>query len=119
LKPETDERRDDDEAEIDLGHYLLVLSRRRWIVIAALVVCVLSAALYAFTAQPVFRAEALILIEKERRDPNYNEGMMVETSADDYYQTQYQLLKSKSCSRKSTIRSRWRRSRSSPGAWTL
>jgi len=100
LTTETDERRDGDEAEIDLGHYLLVLSRRRWIVVAALVVCVLSAALYAFTARPVFRAEALILIEKERRDPNYNEGMMVETSADDYYQTQYRLLKSKSLLKK-------------------
>jgi capsular exopolysaccharide synthesis family protein len=94
------ERDDRDEAEIDLGHYLLVLSRRRWIVIAAFVVCVLSAALYAFTARPVYRATALILIEKERRDPNYNEGMMVETSADDYYQTQYRLLKSKSLIKK-------------------
>ena len=89
-----------DEAEIDLSHYFQVLSRRRWIVVAALVICVLSAALYVFTARPVFRATAMILIEKERRDPNYTEGMMVETSADDYYQTQYRLLKSRTLLKK-------------------
>ncbi|MFC1679649.1 polysaccharide biosynthesis tyrosine autokinase [Elusimicrobiota bacterium] len=86
--------------EIDLTHYLQVLSRRRWIIVSVLVVAVLSAALYVYTARPVYSATTLILIEKERRSQAFAEGMMIEATADDYYQTQYKLLKSRSLLRK-------------------
>ncbi|MDE2292052.1 MAG: hypothetical protein KGL53_08210, partial [Elusimicrobia bacterium] len=82
--------------DIDLTHYLQVLSRRRWIILAVLAVTVLSAALYVSTARPVYQATAMLLIEKEERPQGYDQGAMVETTADDYYQTQYRLLTSRS-----------------------
>lgn len=85
------------EADIDLRYYLQVLLRRRWIVLSALVLAVAGAALVVYTATPVYSATALVLIEKERRNQAYaSDGVMVETTADDYYQTQYMLLKSRS-----------------------
>lgn len=87
-------------ADIDLAHYVQVLSRRRWIILAVFTIVVLSAALYVYTARPVFSATAMLLIEKEQRAQSYNEGMMVESTADDYYQTQYRLLTSRSLLKK-------------------
>ncbi|HBL18753.1 MAG: hypothetical protein A2X36_05165 [Elusimicrobia bacterium GWA2_69_24] len=94
------EPRDEIAPEIDLSHYLRVLSRRRWIIISVLLITFLSAALYVYTARPVYSATSLVLIEKERLDKTYTEGMMVETTADDYYQTQYRLLKSRTLLKK-------------------
>jgi polysaccharide biosynthesis transport protein len=84
------------ELDIDLRHYLQVLSRRRWIILCVFLVTVLSSALYVATARPVYTATSLVLIEKEQRSQTYHEETMVEATADDYYQTQYKLLKSRS-----------------------
>lgn len=86
--------------DIDLTHYLHVLSRRRWIILAVLVTVVSGAAVYVATARPEYQATTMILIEKEKRAQTYNEGMMVETAADDYYQTQYRLIKSRGALKK-------------------
>jgi len=84
------------EFDIDLRHYLQVLSRRRWIILSVFAMTTLGSALYVYTARPVYSATALVLIEKERRQQVYAEGSVVESSDADYYQTQYQLLKSRS-----------------------
>ncbi|TBR17507.1 hypothetical protein EPO15_16785, partial [bacterium] len=89
-----------DVPDIDLTHYLHVLSRRRWIILGALAVVVASAAAYVVTARPEYQATTMILIEKEKRANTYNEGTMVETAADDYYQTQYRLIKSRATLKK-------------------
>lgn len=81
--------------DIDLTHYVQILSRRRWIIGAVFALVVLGAAIFVYTARPLYQATAMILIEKEKRPQGYNEGMMVETAADDYYQTQYRLLTSR------------------------
>lgn len=85
--------------DIDLAHLLQVFQRRRWVVLAVFVLSVLSAALYVFTARPVYTAGALVLIEKELGHA-YNDATKVEMAADDYYQTQYKLLKSRSLLKK-------------------
>ncbi|MFA6029289.1 MAG: polysaccharide biosynthesis tyrosine autokinase [Elusimicrobiota bacterium] len=95
-----DEQPAENAPDIDLASYLQVLVRRRWVVLSAFLVSTLGALLYVFTARPVYSASALLLIEKERRAPVYSEGAMVEASDDDYYQTQYRLLKSRSLLRK-------------------
>ncbi|TPW20032.1 MAG: capsular exopolysaccharide family protein [Elusimicrobia bacterium] len=89
-----------DAPDIDLTHYIHVLSRRRWIILAALTTVVAGAAVYVTTARPLFQATTMVLIEKEKRAQTYNEGMMVETAADDYYQTQYRLIKSRAALKK-------------------
>ncbi|MFA6028812.1 MAG: polysaccharide biosynthesis tyrosine autokinase [Elusimicrobiota bacterium] len=81
--------------DIELTHYLEVLLRRRWIVLATFAVVMLSSALYTLTTRPTYRATALLLIEKERSGTAvFTNGSMIEASNEDYYQTQYRLLKS-------------------------
>ncbi|MFA5139938.1 MAG: polysaccharide biosynthesis tyrosine autokinase [Elusimicrobiota bacterium] len=87
----------EEEIDIDLQHYLDILLRRRWIVLAFATITVLSTALVVFTQRPQYQAKALLLIEKERSSGRMmGDGVTVEATADDYYQTQYMLLKSDS-----------------------
>lgn len=83
------------EFNIDFTHYIDVLLRRRWIILSSWVVVFLSVTLYVFTTRPVFEAASLLVIEKERGGATLTgDAMTVENSNDDYYQTQYKLLKS-------------------------
>ncbi|HAO20796.1 MAG TPA: hypothetical protein DCQ37_10230, partial [Desulfobacteraceae bacterium] len=56
------------EQEIDVRQYIRVLSKRRWVVIAVFMLIVIMAAIYSFTAVPIYQAKARIVIEKE--NPN-------------------------------------------------
>ncbi|MCX5796840.1 MAG: polysaccharide biosynthesis tyrosine autokinase [Elusimicrobia bacterium] len=90
------------EEELDLTHYLDVILRRRWIVLSALAIIFTSTALVTFTTQPVYQASSLLVIEKERATGGeaYAGGALIESSNDDYYQTQYKLLQSESLTQK-------------------
>lgn len=81
--------------DLDLTRYLDVILRRRWIVAAATVIVFVTTALITFTTRPLYQASALLVIEKERGGA-VQSGSMVENSNDDYYQTQYKLLQSRS-----------------------
>ncbi|MBI4424802.1 MAG: polysaccharide biosynthesis tyrosine autokinase [Elusimicrobia bacterium] len=85
--------------DVDLAQLLQVFQRRRWIVLSVFLVALLSAALHTFTARPIYTASALLLIEKELGHA-YNETAKIENAADDYYQTQYKLLKSRTLLKK-------------------
>lgn len=78
--------------ELDLSHYLDVFLRRRWIIVAAALIVFTTTALVTFTTTPVYQAEALLVIEKERGAAT--QSGFIENSNDDYYQTQYKLLQS-------------------------
>lgn len=82
--------------ELDFSHYLDVILRRRWVVLAAFTIVFVSTALVTFTTRRVYQATALLVIEKERGGTQVQNGSMVENSNDDYYQTQYKLLQSRS-----------------------
>lgn len=80
--------------ELDLTYYLDVVLRRRWIVAAVAVIVFSSTALVTFMTRPVYQANTLLVIEKERGGSQSTAS--VENSNDDYYQTQYKLLQSRS-----------------------
>lgn len=82
--------------ELDLTHYFDVVMRRRWIVASAAIIVFVTTALVTFTTKPVYQASAMLVIEKERGGGTVQTGSMVENSNDDYYQTQYKLLQSRS-----------------------
>lgn len=84
--------------ELDLRRYWEVLLRRRWVVLSVGIAVLLATVLVAFSTRPVYQASALLVIEKERGEGGavYSPGTMVESSHEDYYQTQYKLLKSHS-----------------------
>jgi len=82
--------------ELDFFHYLDVILRRRWVVASAFAIVFVSTLLYVFTTRPVYQASTLLVIEKERGGEAVQSGSMVDNSNEDYYQTQYKLLQSRS-----------------------
>ncbi len=87
---------------MDVSSYIDVLMRRRWVLVSSLAVVFLSAAIITFTTKPLFQASALLIIEKERGAVGtvYANGALIESSNEDYYQTQYKLLQSETLTRK-------------------
>ncbi|MBI4423585.1 MAG: polysaccharide biosynthesis tyrosine autokinase [Elusimicrobia bacterium] len=80
---------------MDLSHFIDMVLRRRWIILAAVISVFLVSVLVTFTTRPVYQAASLLVIEKERGGGAvFSNGAMVENNNDDYYQTQYKLLRS-------------------------
>lgn len=80
--------------DLDFTYYLDVVFRRRWIVAAVAVIVFSSTVLVTARMRPVYQASSLLVIEKERGGTSQSSA--VENSNDDYYQTQYRLLQSRS-----------------------
>ena len=78
--------------EFDISLFL----RRRWVVISTWLSAVIITAVITFSMRPVYQATAMLVIEKERSNNKISQGTgsATESSGDDYYQTQYKLLKS-------------------------
>jgi succinoglycan biosynthesis transport protein ExoP len=90
------EERESDFEQIDLQHYVRILRKYKLLIVlfSALITCL--AAYYAFTATPVYSATSTILIESQSNSPiSFEELVGVEVESQDYYQTQYELLRSR------------------------
>jgi succinoglycan biosynthesis transport protein ExoP len=84
-----------------LRDYLKILSKRRWLAGGAFLIVALGTAVYNYTATSIYEARVKLLIEAG--EPNYvsfKEVVQETTASADYYQTQYDLLKSRSLARK-------------------
>ncbi|WP_133511687.1 GumC family protein [Candidatus Thiosymbion oneisti] len=90
--------REDDEDLIDLREYWNILVRRRATVAMVLAVSLVVAVLVTFLATPVFRAETLIQIDREEGKVLEYQDLTTQESfnSKDFYQTQYELLRSRS-----------------------
>ncbi|MDA8087199.1 MAG: Wzz/FepE/Etk N-terminal domain-containing protein, partial [Nitrospiraceae bacterium] len=81
---------------VHLRDYLHVLSRRRWAFAIFFLSVVVVGAISTFMRKPVYTATVTIKIDKET--PNilaFKEIYEVEKADEDYYQTQYKILKSR------------------------
>ena len=68
---------------------------RKWLVLAVWALVSGAAVLHALTARPIYRAQTLLVIEKERGGGViYSNGSLIESKNEDYYQTQYKLFTS-------------------------
>ena len=88
------------EEQINLRDYLRVIQKRKWTVITVFAVVVITVAIHAFTATPIYEATARLIIDKE--NPNVvsiQEVMFVDASGSDYYQTQYKIIESRAVAR--------------------
>jgi capsular exopolysaccharide synthesis family protein len=86
---------------LHLSDYLKVLVRRRWTALSAFLLVMIATVVYTFTATPIYRARVQLLIENE--NPNvvsFKEVINQEKSTNDYYQTQYRILQSRSLARR-------------------
>jgi len=86
--------------QIHLRDYLRVIQKHRWTVITVFAIIVITVAIHAFTATPIYEATTRLIIDKE--NPNVvsiQEVMAIDASGTDYYQTQYKIIESRTVAR--------------------
>ncbi|WP_051326674.1 GumC family protein [Aliagarivorans taiwanensis] len=89
------------EELIDLRQYLSAIGKRWPMILGFTFLAALLATLVAFSIIPVYRATAVLLIEAEQRSAVSIEQVIgVDTSKQEYYLTQFELLKSRSIAEK-------------------
>ena len=84
-----------------LHDYLRILLRRRWAFLAVFIGIVATSVVYSFTATPIYKATVQLLIERQaprllQQEPGSSEYSYNE----EFYQTQYKLLESRSLAKK-------------------
>jgi capsular exopolysaccharide synthesis family protein len=94
--------RDDiqEESQIDIRHYLRIVLKRKWTIITAFVIVVLTVAINDFTQVPMYRANSRMIIEKS--NPNVvsiQEVMSIDPWDPDYKNTQFNIIQSRSVAR--------------------
>lgn len=81
---------------IDLRHYWRVLMRQRWNIIGFSGVVTLLAILLAWSMAPTYRATTTLLIEaNQAKVVSIEEVYGLNTQADEYFLTQFEILKSR------------------------
>ncbi|ASJ74547.1 GumC family protein [Granulosicoccus antarcticus] len=93
------EYRDDAEGgldQIDLQHYVRILRKHKLPIILFTAAITGLAGYYAYTATPEFKATSTLLIESQANTAiSFEELVGAEVEGQDYYETQYELLKSR------------------------
>jgi capsular exopolysaccharide synthesis family protein len=85
-----------DEEELDLGQYLAVLRYRKWSILSLATLVTLVVTLIVYSITPVYKSAATLLIEPEQQElPTVEEVFRLRSSAEDYYKTQVEVLKSR------------------------
>ncbi len=92
----------DDEDVIDLREIWNLLLRRKGTIFAFMSAAIIAALLYSFLATPIYRSSLLLQIEREESKVVEYQGITPEErdSSKDFYQTQYELLQSRSLARR-------------------
>src|SRR5690606_20970725 len=88
-----------DEDEIDLLAYWQILLKRRWLVLGIMASVLAAALLVTLLSPAVYRATTTLQIDRETMQIVQVEGMAPQetaASSGDFYQTQYELLQSRS-----------------------
>src|SRR5688572_14262110 len=79
-----------------LRSYLAILYRRRWTALAVFVVVFGLAAVRTFRATPIYEATARIMIESDNPTVvSFQDTIETNRRANEYFQTQYRLLTSR------------------------
>ncbi len=82
--------------QIDLQQYLRILRKHKWPIVLLTALVTTLAAYYAHTATPIYSATSTLLIESQKTDViSVNELVGLDNENSDYYQTQFELLKSR------------------------
>ncbi|HEY2345012.1 MAG TPA: polysaccharide biosynthesis tyrosine autokinase [Xanthomonadaceae bacterium] len=92
------ERAPPDAGAIDLRHYWRILMRRKWTVLAALGIVFFTVLVATLMQTPIYRATTTIQIDRDTPQVLQVEGMNTSNSMgyvdDNFYPTQYELLRS-------------------------
>jgi len=89
------------EEEFNLRDYWKVLQKRRWSILACLLITVITTAIVTFAMRPIYRGTTTIQINKESSQiVDFKEILAINTMDLDYYQTQYKILESRSLAKR-------------------
>ncbi len=95
------EQLEEREEGLDFREYWRVVNRHKWGILSITLLCGVLAALVAYSLEPVYRATATLLIEsKSAKVVSIEEVYGLDNPNREYYQTQYEILKSHSLGRK-------------------
>jgi uncharacterized protein involved in exopolysaccharide biosynthesis len=87
--------------ELHLVDYVKVLYKRRHVAGVSFLLVFLSGVVYTFTATPIYQARVQLLIEAESQNVvSFKEVIEQDKATNDYYQTQYRILQSRSLARR-------------------
>ena len=85
--------------EIDLLSYWRILVKRKWTVLGAIGLALVTALIGTLLMTPIYRATTSLQIDRDMMQVVQVEGMGAQgSSSSDFYQTQYELLKSRALS---------------------
>ncbi|MBM2837571.1 MAG: putative Protein-tyrosine kinase [Deltaproteobacteria bacterium] len=85
-----------ENTDIHLRDYWEVILKHRWTVATVSMVTAVTVAIFTFSATPVYKATATIKIDKETpKVVNYEDVLPKSADAQDFYRTQYGILKSR------------------------
>src|SRR3569832_1521636 len=86
----------EESAGINLLHYLHVLLKWKWVIAGAAALGVLVGLIGTLLTTPMYQSSATIQIDRETMKVLINDGVQPrENGGDDFYQTQYGLLRSR------------------------
>ena len=89
------------EREVDIREYWHVIKKRRWTIYTVVIILVTTVAIGSFTIKPTYKATSTLQIERETpKVLSFEEIFAIDTSQQDFYQTQYKLIQSRSLARK-------------------
>src|SRR5215203_7375900 len=94
------------EDEHHLTDYVRVVYKRRWVAVPALLIVFLVGALNSFRTTPLYEARTQLLIEKDTPKVASLNTMFQEQDGwynDDFYQTQYKILQSRTLARRTVV----------------
>ncbi len=83
------------ENPINLRFYWHIILERRWLVITTFISVFILSLVYLFRATPIYKASAQIEIGRDNMSVLKIEGLSLETREQDYLQTQYKKLMSR------------------------
>ena len=82
--------------QLDLQHYLRILRKHKWLIVLFSAAITILASYYAYTATPVYQSTSTLLIESQGNNlVQFEELVGLDTDNQDYYQTQFELLRSR------------------------
>lgn len=86
-----------DDDIIDLRQYFRVLNRYKWGIIGLAIAMSVLVGLVTFSMTPIYSAQSTLLIESSDADVvSIEEVYGLESASDEYFQTQFEILKSRS-----------------------
>jgi exopolysaccharide transport family protein len=96
IQPPVQQMQVEEQDEINLQDYLRVLVKRRWIILTSVAIIFFSTLVYCLTVVPTYKGTTRILIERDNgKTMSLQEAFSVDTAGTDYYQTQYEIIKSR------------------------